>query len=324
MLGYVGVDNVGLDGIEYSLNEELSPTVAGGREVEVYGNQVQLTIDVTYQHAAEKAALQALQENRAEEVFILVMEARSGDILAWCALPGFDPNDYRRAGPKALQNRIAVQAYEPGPVFKVFSLASLLELGALRPTDTFHCNGLYEKRLPNGQVFRIRDLAVHGTVDARRIIQYSCNVGAAQAAERADPEAFHQMLLRFGFAQPVGLPFAGETAGQLAKPAKWSARTRPTLAFGHEISVSALQVLQAAGVLANGGRLIKPHILHRVVSPQGQVLEEYEPQPVRDVVSPAVARQMLEMMETATAEGGRRGAAGWRGCGSPPRPAPPR
>ena len=309
VLGYVGVDNVGLDGIEYSLNEELSPTVAGGREEEVFGNQVQLTIDIRYQHAAEKAALQALQDYQAEEVFILVMEARSGDILAWSAQPGFDPNDYRRAAPEALRNRVAVQAYEPGSVFKVFSLASLLELGALRPHDTFTCSGLYEKRLPNGQVFRIRDLAVHGTVDARRIIQYSCNVGAAQAAEQADPEEFHRMLLRFGFGQPVGLPFPGETAGLLAKPARWSARTRPTLAFGQEISVSALQMVQAAGVLANGGRSVKPRILHRVVSPQGQTVQENGPQQGEEVVSPAVARRMLEMMETATAEGGtaRRG-----------------
>ncbi len=304
VLGYVGMDNVGLEGVEYSLNEELSPTVAGGNEEEVYGNQVFLTIDINVQHAAEKAALQALRDNRAQEVFILVMEAATGDILAYCAVPGFDPNDYRRSGAQAQQNRIAVQAYEPGSVFKVFSLASLLETGAIRPTDTFRCTGVYEKTLPNGQVYRIRDLAVHGVVDAQRIIQFSCNVGAAQAAERADPEAFYQMLLRFGFARPVGLPFAGETAGQLARPAKWSARTRPTLAFGQEISVSALQVVAAAGALANGGKLIQPRILHRVVSPQGQVLKEYGRETVRDVVSPAVAREMLEMMETATAESG--------------------
>jgi cell division protein FtsI (penicillin-binding protein 3) len=301
-LGYVGVDNVGLEGIEYSLNEELSPAVVGGGVEEVYGNQVYLTLDLNIQHAAEKAALKAYRENQAESVFVLVMEARTGEILAYCAVPGFDPNEYSRFEPQALKNRIAGQAYEPGSVLKIVSIASFLDLGAIRETDTFRCTGVYERTLPGGRSLRIRDVGVHGQVDAGLIIRYSCNAGAAYASEAVDAESFYRYLRRFGFGQEVGLPFPGESAGMLAPPARWSARTKPTLAFGHEISVSALQIMAATSVFANGGQLLKPFIVRKIVSPQGKVLREFSRETVRQVVSPQVAGAMLRMMEAATEE----------------------
>jgi cell division protein FtsI (penicillin-binding protein 3) len=237
------------------------------------------------------------------------MEAGSGEILAYAAVPDFDPNEFNRFERSALRNLPLAQAYEPGSVFKIFSIASFLQLRGISPQDTFACTGMYEKRLADGDTIRIRDLSAHGRVNAGLILKYSCNVGAAYASEKVRREDFYRMLQAFGFGRPTGLPLPGESAGILAAPARWSLRTKATIAFGQEISVSAVQVLQAATAIANGGLLLAPRIVSKILSPSGELVKEFGRQPVREVVSPQVAREVLEMMATATEESGtaRRG-----------------
>ncbi len=304
IIGYTGVDNFGLDGIEYTFNNILSPPAVGQDIKEVYGNQVFLTIDINIQYFIEEFARKAYEENKADSVSIMVMNAVTGEILGYTSIPNFDPNEYNRFDEKALENLPLRRAYEPGSVFKIFSIAAMLDLGTLDPNEEFFCNGYYEKELPDGQVIEIRDLRAHGWVNAQKILKYSCNVGAAYASENVDAESFYQALVRFGFGRPAGLPLPGESAGILASPEKWSARTKPTIAFGHEISVSALQILQAATVFANDGLLLKPQIVKKIISPQGEVIKEFSREPIGEVLSPQTARMVLEMMETATHEGG--------------------
>ncbi len=309
VLGYVGVDNFGLDGIEYTFNNVLSPPAVGQDLNEVFGNQVFLTLDINIQYIIEKIAEEAYEKNKADSVYILVMDARNGEILGYCAIPGFDPNEYNRFDKNALQNLPLIRAYEPGSVFKIISIASMLELGAIHSHDYFFCNGFYEKKLPDGRVIKIRDLGSHGRVNAQLILKYSCNAGAAYASDRVDASSFYRMLLRFGFGKPTGLPLPGESAGILAEPRHWSSRTKATIAFGQEISVSALQILSAANVLANNGILLKPRIVKKIISPQGKLIKEFPREPISEVLSPDTARSVLEMMETAVQEGGtaRRG-----------------
>ncbi len=312
VLGYVGLDNVGLDGVEYSFNEELSPPLvsrADSSQEEVFGNQVFLTIDLDIQHLAERRAREALEATQADSVLVLAMEAGSGEILAYAALPDFDPNEFNRFKGSDLRNLPLAQAFEPGSVFKIFSIASFLQLGGISPQDTFTCTGLYEKRLADGDTIRIRDLAAHGRVNAQLILKYSCNVGAAYASETVKREDFYRLLQGFGFGRPTGLPLPGESAGILAIPSRWSLRSQATIAFGQEISVSAVQVLQAATAIANGGLLLAPRIVSKILSPSGELVKEFGRQPVREIVSPQVAREVLEMMATATEDTGtaRRG-----------------
>ncbi len=307
LLGYVGLDNVGLDGVEYSFNAELSPPAvsrADSAQGEVFGNQVFLTIDADIQHLAERRAREALEGNQADSVLVLVMEAGSGEILAYAAVPDFDPNEFNRFERAALRNLPLAQAYEPGSVFKIFSIASFLQLGGISPEQTFTCTGLYEKHLADGDTVRIRDLSAHGRVNAGLILKYSCNVGAAYASEQVGREDFYRLLQGFGFGRPTGLPLPGESAGILAAPARWSLRTKATLAFGQEISVSAVQVLQAATAIANGGLLLAPRIVSKILSPSGELVKEFGRQPVREVISPQVAREVLEMMAAATEDSG--------------------
>jgi cell division protein FtsI (penicillin-binding protein 3) len=310
VLGYVGTDNIGLEGVEYSFNNELSPPAVGQDLKEVFGNQLFLTLDVNIQYMVEEIAKESYEANQADSVTILVMDAQSGEILGYAGIPGFDPNEYNRYENRFLQNLPLTHAYEPGSVFKIVSLSSILELGGVSEDDEFYCGGVFERTLADGQSIRITDLRAHGRVTPSLIIKYSCNVGAAQASERVDRDSFYQMLQRFGFGKPTGLPLPGESAGILAAPERWSARSKATIAFGQEISVSALQMITAATAIANNGLLLKPLIVGKIVSPQGEVVSTFRRTPVREVLNPDTARAMLLMMETAVqAEGtARRGA----------------
>jgi cell division protein FtsI (penicillin-binding protein 3) len=311
VIGYVGVDNIGLDGIEYTFNNVLSPQEVStdqGQQ-EVLGNQVFLTLDINIQLVVERIARTAYEQYQADAVYILVMEAGSADILAYCSIPNFDPNEYNEYDRSALNNLPLTRAYEPGSVFKVFTISSFLQLG-LDAEQEYFCGGVYEMNLPDGQTITISDLASHGWVDAQKILKYSCNVGAALASETIGKQDLYEMLLLFGFGKPTNLPLSGESSGILAPPDRWSARSKATIAFGQEVSVSALQILQGATVFANNGLLLKPHIVSKIISPQGEIVKEFGREPVREVLSPEIARRVLEMMETATAAGGtaRRGA----------------
>jgi cell division protein FtsI (penicillin-binding protein 3) len=311
VIGYVGVDNIGLDGIEYTFNNVLSPQAVSTvqEQQEVLGNQVFLTLDINIQNVIEESARRAYEENEADAVYVVVLEATTGEILGYCGIPNFDPNEYNRYDGNALKNLPLVRAFEPGSVFKIFSISSFLQLGGLGADQEFFCGGIYKMDLPDGQTIEIRDLASHGWVNAQKILKYSCNVGAALASEQVGEEEFHRMLVLFGFGKPTDLPLPGESAGILADPARWSARSKATIAFGQEMSVSSLQIVQAATVFANRGLILKPHIVRKIVSPQGETIRDVEREPLREVLSPEIAQQVLEMMETATEDGGtaRRG-----------------
>ncbi len=304
VVGYLGADGVALDGIEYTYNNELSPPSVGTDASTVYGDQVFLTIDLDFQYIADSTAREAMQANKPDFLTILVMDAHTGEILAYTSLPDFDPNEFQKDSPQidaeGLKNRPVTAAYEPGSVFKIFSLSSLLDLGAITPQDQFNAPGVYEKKLSSGEVIRIRDLAPYGIVTPQKIIEFSSNVGAAYASDRTDNESFYRMLSRFGFGKPTGVPLQGETAGLFKPASQWSARSKPTIAMGQEVAVSAMQVMAAATAIADGGVLLKPQLVKKIVSPQGVVVKEFGREPLWEVVSPDTARTMLGWMETAS------------------------
>ena len=301
LLGYTGTDNQGLDGIEYTMNEVLSPAEHLNEQDQRYGNQIFLTIDVNIQFFAENLARQTFDQHNADSVTILVMDAKNADILAYASLPDFDPNNFQNYSNSERRNRPIVAAFEPGSVFKTFTLGSMLELKGISFQDTFYCDGSYKNdNFPE----TIRCLGHHGTVTPADIIKFSCNAGAAYASDTVGEEDFYRMLTAFGFGSPTQLPLPGESHGLLRSPENWSARSKPTLAIGQEILVSAVQMATAATVFANDGVLLKPHVIDRILSPSGSVIQDYTREPVRRVTSPEVARGMLAMMETSTAAGG--------------------
>ena len=311
IIGFTGRDDQGLGGVEYALNTELSE-----------GRNVVLTIDANVQHILEKVAASTLKETRAETVMFLAMDPRNGEILGSALLPGFDPNNYSASPPSTYNNQAALSPYEPGSVFKIFSIAAMMDSGVISEHSEFTCNGLYIRAF-NRDVVRIEcaDGHAHGRVRPREIIINSCNVGTAYAAERLDNQTFYEYMLRFGFGNSTGAwinasssakPLT-ETAGMLKDPripGLWWGRTRQSIAFGQEISVSALQILQAASVITNNGVLVPPKIVSKIVSADNKstVYCENNTTASRQVIRSDTAQKMLSyMIDTATEIG-----TGWR------------
>ncbi|MFW5795566.1 MAG: penicillin-binding protein [Alkalispirochaeta sp.] len=302
VIGYVGVDDIGLAGIEYMFSGELIPSPDAGDETPLLmGNQVFLTLDLAIQSFADDLGVRILDEYDAESVMIAVAHAPTGDLLAMSAQPSFDPNTFRQYSEDERRNRLISHIYEPGSVFKVFSLAAFLDLGGISETDSFPTSGGYRA---DDDSFVITDLADYGMVTPREIIKFSSNVGAAYASERVEPGSFYSILQAFGFGERTGVDLNGEEAGLLAKPSVWSRRTQQTMAIGQEIGVTAIQMIAAALILANDGVLLRPQIVDRIVSPTGEVVRRFDREPVREVISPATARQMLDFMRSATEPGG--------------------
>jgi cell division protein FtsI (penicillin-binding protein 3) len=302
-IGFVGDENDGLAGIEYVFDDVLAGTGNGGK-----GSAVVLTIDANVQHILERIAAGAMTENQAEGVMLLAMDPRSGDILGSVSLPGFDPNDIRTSTETGRMDRPAIWAYEPGSVFKVFSLAALLDSGAIAGNTTFVCNGRYERVTNRGERIQINCLGVHGRVGLREIIIHSCNAGAAYASDRLGNSAFFELLRDFGFGSRTGAGNPGETAGFLRQADRWSERSKPTIAMGQEIAVSALQMIQAASAVANDGVLVPPRLVSRIVSADGKTAMQLDGAATRRVLKPETAMAIRSYMVDVTSSIG----TGWR------------
>jgi cell division protein FtsI (penicillin-binding protein 3) len=311
IIGFVGTEYQGQEGIEYAFNNELS-----GKESSGSGEKVELTIDVNVQHILEKVAGSTLKETRAESVIFLAMDPRNGEILGSAVVPGFDPNDFRNFNIEYYRNLPANMPYEPGSVMKAVSISALMNSGAINERSEFICNGTYEWTTPSGRKEKLScaDGVAHGKVGPREIIMYSCNIGAFHAAGMQNDLGFYQSMLDFGFGKRTGAwrPEM-EISGFIDKPGSrtWSSRTKQSIAFGQEIAVSALQMLQAAGVIANDGVLIPPKIMSRIVSADGKTVKVWDngENQSRQVISPDVARKMRRYMaDTASSFG-----TGWRG-----------
>ncbi|GHU59268.1 penicillin-binding protein [Spirochaetia bacterium] len=303
LVGFVGSDNRGLAGIEYAFEKDL----AAGSGTAI-GNQVILTIDTTVQHILEEIAERTRIDTQAEAVMLMAMDPRTGDVLGAASLPDFDPNDINASDELSRMDRPAIWAYEPGSVFKVYSLAALMDSGAIDGKTVFNCNGHYEHVTNLGEKVTINCLSAHGPVTAREIIIYSCNAGAAYAADQLGAGAFYDLLRDFGFGARTGAGNPGETAGFLRNYGYWSERSKPTIAMGQEIAVSAMQMLQAASAIANDGILVPPRVVSRIVSAEGKTVRTYGTAIPRRILSAQTAQAMRSYMVDVTSDIG----TGWR------------
>ena len=300
IIGFVGNDGFGLAGIEYAFDSELRGLAASGDITGV--NQVYLTLDMNVQHILERVGRQVLEENRAEAVMFTAMDPDTGEILGSASLPNYDPNLFQNYTDAERMDRPAIWSYEPGSVFKIFSLSALEDSGAISRNTIFTCNGQYERITRGGERIIINCLSAHGNVSARDIIIYSCNAGAAYASDRLGYQAFYDQLKKLGFGTRTGVGSPGENAGSLKAIEEWSDRTKPTLAMGQEILVSAYQMLQAASAIANDGFLVPPRIIDRIVSDDGKTIKTYEAGPKQQVLKAETARNMRSYMMDVTSD----------------------
>lgn len=304
VVGFVGDDNRGQSGIEYSQDSYLSPSPPPGAPRDVIGDQVILTIDAGAQNVLESIARDVREKNGAQAVMFLAMDPRTGDILAYASEPGFDPADIGSADPDSLINMPISYPYEPGSVFKVFSLSGIMQLGGIDENSAFTCDGAYHFDQPGKESFTIKCLGVHGRVTPQRILSLSCNAGAAYASDTVSMIDFYAAIKSFGFGDRTGIGLGGEETGVIRPVEQWSLRTKPTVAMGQECLVTAVQMVQAASAVAHGGILMKPRLVSRIVAPDGRLVWENPVVNVRRVLDEATAQRTLGFMETAVAEGG--------------------
>lgn len=307
IIGFTGDENIGLSGIEYAFDGELQAKEADGPGG-IAGNQVVLTIDTSVQYMLEDIAQKALAENQAESVMLMAMDPRTGEILGAATAPAFDPNFFRDSTAEMRMVRPAVWAYEPGSVFKVFSMAAMMDSGDVLPSSTYICNGTYTHVTNRGERIVINCLAAHGPVDPRRIIINSCNAGIAYASDALGRTAFSDSIRKLGFGERTGLGLSGETTGILSNPDRWSDRTKPTIAMGQEIAVSALQMLQAATAIANDGIMVTPRLILQIEDANGANIRRPEAPDPRRVLKPETARELRSYMVDVTSNVG----TGWR------------
>nr|WP_031313953.1 stage V sporulation protein D [Caldanaerobacter subterraneus] len=326
VLGFTGIDNQGLDGIELVFDNFLrgipgkstTPMDAIGRKIDtgeeeyfepLPGYNVVLTIDETIQHFAEKALNQAMVHSKPSKGAVaIVMDPKTGEILALANRPNFDPNDpfegpeeewYRRWRNKAISD-----SYEPGSVFKTITASAALEEKVVSLHEQFYCPGY-----TTVAGHRINCWATHGSEDFVKGVQNSCNVVFVTVGQRLGVEKLYKYIRDFGFGKTTGILLPGEAPGLVLSEERVGPVELATNSFGQGIAVTPLQMITAVAAIANGGKLMQPQIVKAIVDSKGKVVKEFKPKIVRRVISKETSATMREILKSVVAEG--TGKAGY-------------
>ncbi len=321
VLGFEGAEG-GLEGVERAFNADLAgvpgKAIAGrdalGREVAAQhvlqqpqpGHGVMLTIDRTIQYIAEREIDAAYRRTHAKAAIAVVLEPRTGDILAMTVRPTFNPNTFLDvASADAWRNRAVTDPFEPGSTFKAILAASALEEGVVRPDDRIYAE--------NGSITlagtTIRDWKKYGWLSFAEVLQNSSNVGSIKVGLSLGRDRYYRYMKAFGFGAPTGVGLAGESRGLLRDPQRWSLLSLPTMSIGQEISVTALQLVAAFGTIANGGTLMQPRLVKSTFDADGRETRRFDAKAVRQVVSPATARTLSKLLTSVVESGTGRFAA---------------
>jgi len=317
VLGFVGRDNQGLEGLELSQESLLKGSAdiqSGARDARgriIYtdglppreapqGQALRLTLDKRIQYITVKELQETVRTFEAASGVAVVMEPSTGEVLALAGYPCFNPNNFGSYQPQAWRDRVVTDAFEPGSTFKVFLAAAALDEGVTQPGDLFYCEeGKYE-------VFNhtVHDVHKYGWLSFADIIRVSSNIGAAKVGQKVGAKRYYKYMRAFGFGEPTGIELPGETAGVVRSPEDWYPIDLVSGSFGQGVSVSAIQLAAALGAVANDGLLLRPFLVKEVVDARGQVIERREPKVVRRVISEATAKRLKHMLaEVVTPDG---------------------
>jgi len=322
VIGFVGLDSRGLEGIEFQYDQILSGQSslwtfgrdAKGRIIVLDGIPVEkddkpgniyLTIDKHIQHVVETELSIGVKKWGAKGGMCIAMDPYSGRILAMASYPPFNPNEFLQYRAKIWRNKAISEVFEPGSLFKTFLAAAALEERLVKPNDSFFCeNGVYT-------VYdrKIRDHSKHGWLTFQEIIKYSSNIGISKIGEKIGREKVYRYITAFGFGEKTKIGLPGEEKGILHHPRYWSPVSLDTISFGQGISVTGIQLITALSAIANGGNLMKPLIVERIVNDSGKVIESFEPKILRRVISEETARKVTAILRSVTEKGGTGEAA---------------
>lgn len=311
-LGFVGLDSTGLEGLEKKYNEVLRgkpEKMAWARDAKgkklflrAENNEAKkdesinlvLTIDSRIQYLAETHLKEAVLSKGAKGGLAIVMDPKTGEILAMANEGGFNPNNIDGLSPDRWRNRAITDCFDPGSTFKPFLVAAALEEKAIKATDRFFCeNGSYS--IANRTIHEANH-GHHGVLAVPDILKYSSNIGSVKIAQKLGKEKFHEYIERFGFGAKTGIDLPGESTGLLRPVQKWTKVDAATIAFGQGISVTAIQLISAMSAIANNGILMKPYIVRGLADKNNRLIKMYTPTVVRTVVSPGVAKRLTGML----------------------------
>lgn len=333
LVGFVGVDDAGMYGVEQSYQEHMGGRVgririqrdAKGRpahpEARVLvaarpGADVRLTIDEVLQHIVEKELSAQVRRVGARRAIGVMVEPQSGRILALASVPGFNPNAYRLYGASLWKEPAIQEFYEPGSTFKIVTAAAYLDAGEPLSKKYFAENGSY--RFGRGR-HTLRDHKKYGWLTAEEVIVKSSNIGAFKMARDIGEHRLHFMAQRFGFGRKTGISFPGEARGVLRSPEKWSKTSLAAVSIGQEVGVTPLQMVMAVAAVANGGRMPGP-VLHDSIGQNEKETLPARRREFRRVLSRPVAERLGALMRKVVIGGtGRKaevpgyGAAGKTG-----------
>jgi len=325
-VGYQGDEKKGLYGIESAMDSilagekgkfqqtsaarEFLPVASGFFKEAVNGANVVLTLDHTVQFQACSKLKKAVTKHGADSGALAIMEVVTGRLLAVCGQPDFDPNNYSQTeNPAAFNDPVVFGAYEPGSVFKAITMAAALDLGKVTPQSTYVDTGAVKI---GAFTIRNSDEKANGTQTMTQVLEKSLNTGAIHAGQLVGLQSFAKYVKNFGFGEKSGVELSGEAAGNLAALTKRGDIYLATASFGQGITVTPIQLLAAFGAIANGGKLMKPHVVSEIRYPDGKT-EKIEPQVLRQVLRPETASTLSAMLVNVVenGHGKKAGVAGY-------------
>lgn len=322
IMGTVDIDNIGLEGLELNYNKYLrgengwlvSTRDAKKKLLESYqyeyippknGFNLRLTIDEVIQNIAERELAKMYEKYNAKGASIIVMDPRTGDVLALANLPSYDLNNSNKRPIESIRNRAINDFFEPGSVFKIVTASALLEENAIKLTDKIYCeNGAWHigKRI-------LHDHTPHGILTFKEVIEKSSNIGTVKAASLLGADRMYKYIKIFGFLEKTGIDLPGEVVGISRPASRWSGTSMYAIPMGQEVTTTAMQLASAISVIADNGYSVRPRIVKEILDANGRVIKEFPPVVLRKVISPQTAFKMrgvlMGVVQTGTGKKAR-------------------
>ncbi|MGA8943200.1 MAG: stage V sporulation protein D [Thermoactinomyces sp.] len=324
VLGFTGIDNQGLAGVELIYDEKLkgqkgyvsfSATASGEKlpgGVDRYvpprdGLDLMLTLDYQIQTIIERELDQAMARYQPENALAIAMDPKTGEILGMSSRPTFRPDQYRMTDPLVYNRNLPIwKTYEPGSTFKIITLAAALEENKVNLNDHFHDPGYI---MVSGARLRCWKAGGHGHQSFLEVVENSCNPGFVTLGQRLGKETLFSYIKKFGFGQKTGIDLNGEARGILFKESRVGPVELATTAFGQGVSVTPVQQLAAVSAAINGGKLLTPHLAKAWLDPEnGKIVQTFEPQMKRQVISEETSQKVRHALESVVAKGTGRKA----------------
>ncbi len=309
--GYFGVEGYydnqlrGRDGLKRIEKDVSGNPILSGRYDEIpaeLGRDIVLTIDRSVQFTAEKKLLEGIQKFGAKGGSVIILNPKTGAVLAMVSYPSFDPDDYTRYPSDYHKNPTVSSSYEPGSTFKVLVMASALNEGKIKPESLYEENGPVEI---GGYTINTWNQKYHGKISMSQILEYSSNVGMVYVESKLGDDNFIKYITDLGFGKPTDIDLEGESSPDLRPLNKWYKIDYATASFGQGIAVTPLQMVRAVAAVANGGKILKPYVVQSIVTESGNKIET-QPKIIRQVFKKEVAAMVTEMMVSAVDNGETR------------------